>query len=99
MCSLFVATGCSRRARRFLYKVNKYVPLFREEDGDLELYNNAENVPFDDEHLPHCMFMDEDTDGDEQERPLVRGRNNYGATNSEPATDRGVRCARTNKTV
>ena len=99
MCSLFVATGCSRRARRFLYKVNKYVPLFREEDGDLELYNNAENVPFDDEHLPHRMFVDEDMDGDEQERPLVRGRNNYGAANSEPATDRGVRRARTNKTV
>lgn len=101
MCSLFVATGCSRRARQLLYKVNVYVPLFRKVDGDLELYNNAENVPFDDEHLPHRMFEDENTDGDEQERPLVRERNNYGAANSEPATDheRGMRRARTNKTV
>ena len=35
MCSIFVATGCSRKPRRVLYKVNKYVSLFREEDGEL----------------------------------------------------------------
>lgn len=101
MCSLFVATSVSRRARRVLYKVNMYVPLFKEDDDDMELYNNAENVPFDDEHLPHRMFDDVDVDDDEQERPLVREheRNNYGAANSEPATDRGMRRARTNKTV
>ena len=99
MCGLFVATSCSRRARRFLYKVNMYVPLFREDDDDMELYDNVENVPFDDEHLPHRMFEDEDTDGDEQERLLVRERNNYGAANSEPATDRGMKRVHTNKTV
>ena len=99
MCTLFMATSCSRRARRLLYKVNVYIPLFREEDEDLELYNNAENVPFDDDHLPHRMFENEETDGDEQERPLVRERNNYGAANSEPATDRGMKHARTNKTA
>ena len=99
MCSLFIATSYSRRARRLLYKVNMCVPLFREDGDDMELYNTAEDVPFDDEHLPHRMFEDADMDGDEPESPLFRERNNYGAANSEPATDKGMRRARTNKTV
>ena len=98
MCSLLVVTNCSRRGRQLLYKVNMYVPLFKEDDEDMELYNNTEDVPFDDDHLPHRMFENEDTDGDEQERPLVRARN-YGAANSEPSTDRVMKRARSNKTV
>ena len=98
MCSLLVVTNCSRRGRQLLYKVNMYVPLFKEDDEDMELYNNTEDVPFDGDHLPHRMFENEDTDGDEQERPLVRARN-YGAVNSEPSTDRVMKRARSNKTV
>ena len=101
MCCLFVATHLSKRARRLLRKFNLYVPLFSKEDEDMELFNNAENVPFDDQHLPHRMFEEEITDHDvEQERPLARDRNvNYGAANSEPATDKAVRRSRSNKTV
>ena len=98
MCSLLVVASCSRRGRQLLYKVNMYVPLFKEDDEDMELYNNAEDVLFDDDHLPHRMFENEDTDGDEQERPLIRARN-YGAANSEPSTDRVMKRACSNKTV
>ena len=99
MCILFAATSYSRKARIYFFKVNAYVPLFKVENEDLELVANAENVPFDDEHLPHRMFENEETDheGDET-RPLVRSRN-YGAANSDNTVNRPVPRTRSNKTL
>ena len=71
MCVLFTLTSCSRRARHYLCRVNTYVPLFKEEDNDMELHNNnVENVPFD-EHLPQRMFDDEQMDEGEDTTPLI----------------------------
>ena len=100
MCTLLLLTSCSRRARRFLYRVNRYVPLFKDEGNDMELHDNAENVPFDDDHLPHRMFDDEHVDEGEDTRPLVRNQN-YGAVriHSEPNTDKAVHRTRSNKTL
>ena len=100
MCVLFLATSYSRRARRYLHKVNAYVPLFKDDEENMELLNNAEDVPFDDDHLPHRMFEDESTDHGEEEEIRRPSRNrNYGAAGSEPNTDRVVQRPRSNKTI
>ena len=100
MCTLFTVSRCSRRARRYLYNVNMYVPLFKVEDQDMELLYNADNVPFDDDHLPHRMFENDQVDEGEEDRPLVRSQNiNYGAANSDKTADRGVPHIRNHKTL
>ena len=63
---MFGVTGCSKKARITLRKVNKHVPLFKETAEEMEeAANNVAETPFDQEHLPHRMF-EVSVDGQEE---------------------------------
>ena len=56
---LLGVTGCSKKARHNLRKINQHIPLFklRADDGKEEAINESGiDVPFDQDHLPHRMF-------------------------------------------
>ena len=75
MCFLFNLTGCSRKARHSLHKINyRYVPLFDETTEDMELVDSlspSERLinhsrsftgsvpPFDEDHLPYRLFEEQ----------------------------------------
>ena len=57
MWLLFMLTRYSRKMRRRLMKVNKYIPLFKPSSQEVEEeLNNAETIPFDEATLPYRMF-------------------------------------------
>ena len=64
---LFGVTGCSKKARHDLRKVNKHIPLFklRADEVEEEESNDATEIPFDQDHLPHRMFEESANDQDE----------------------------------
>ena len=65
---LLGVTGCSKKARRNLRKINQHISLFKPraaEEKD-EAINVADTeVPFDQDHLPHRMIYESADDQDE----------------------------------
>ena len=62
MCFLLILTGCSKKARHCLHKLNDCVPLFEESAEEMEeslAHSGTESIPFDEEHLPYRMFEDQ----------------------------------------
>ena len=62
--ALYGVTGCSKKARHHLRILNKHLPLFKEsgESNDVEDEGNdrVAETPFDEDHLPHRMFDDDE---------------------------------------
>lgn len=67
--ALFGITGCSKKARYNLRKVNQHIPLYKigaDEEIEMKAIDEARTgTPFDQDHLPHRMFKDGDSDQDE----------------------------------
>ena len=62
--ALFIVTGCSKKARYNLRKINRHIPLFKlraDEENEEAINAAGTEVPFDQDHLPHRMF-DESAD-------------------------------------
>ena len=54
---LFGVTGCSKKARHNLRKINQHIPLFKLRADEEEAIDGADTqIPFDQDHLPHRMF-------------------------------------------
>ena len=54
---LFGVTGCSKKARHNLRKINQHIPLFKPRADEEEAIDGADTeIPFDQDHLPHRMF-------------------------------------------